>query len=154
MPVARAAFSCGITSRATPLLDDGVYRDPLGVAQLRNGRRIERGQHGEHSVEIALVDVQHESHLRLRINGAAQHECDLVDLLALPGIGQCRLAGDKMRLAFHHGVDDFQVIGLERAARLGDFDDGVGEHGRLHFRRAPTEFNFYVHALCQRSSAC
>ena len=52
-----------------------------------------------------------------------------------------------MRLALHDRVDDFEVVGLERAAGLGDFDDGVGEHGRLDFCCAPAEFDFDVDAL-------
>ncbi len=51
-----------------------------------------------------------------------------------------------MRLALHHGIDDLEMIGLERAAGLGDFDDGVGEHGRLHFGGAPAELDLHIHA--------
>ena len=63
------------------------------------------------------------------------------------GIGQRGLAGDQVRLAFHHRVNDLEVIGLERAARLRDFNNGVGQHGRLDFGRAPTEFHLYLHAF-------
>ena len=40
-----------------------------------------------------------------------------------------------------------QAIGLERAAGLGDFDNGVGQRGRLHFGCAPTELDLDVDAL-------
>ncbi len=49
--------------------------------------------------------------------------------------------GDEVRLAFHHRVDDAQAIGAQRAAGLGDFNDGVGEHGRLDFGGAPAELD-------------
>ena len=52
-----------------------------------------------------------------------------------------------MSLALHHRVDDFEMVGLERAARLRDFDDGVGQRGRLDFRCAPTELDLHVDAL-------
>ncbi len=98
------------------LFDDGVDRDPLRIAELRNGRRVERGKHREHGFKIGALDVEHQAHLRLRVDGAAQHERDLIDLLALPRVGERGLAGDEMRLALHHRVDDLEVVGL--AAKL------------------------------------
>src|SRR5450631_2495068 len=127
--------------------NNGVDRDPLRIAELRNGRRIERGQYCEHGVEVGASYVEHQAHLRLRIDGAAQHEGDLIDLFALPRIGQRRLACDQMCLALHHGIDNFEMIGLERAARLSHFDDGIGERGRLDFSCAPAEFDFDADAL-------
>ncbi len=70
------------------LFNDGVDRDPVGVAELGDGGRIERGQHGEDGFKIVALDVEHEADLRLRIDGAAQHERDLIDLLALPRVGE------------------------------------------------------------------
>ncbi len=52
-----------------------------------------------------------------------------------------------MCFAFEHGVNDLEVVGSERAAGFGDFDDGVGQHGRFDFRGAPTEFDLDVDAL-------
>ena len=67
--------------------------------------------------------------------------------LALPGVVGGGLAGDQMGFALHDGVDDGEAVGFERAAGLGDFDDGVGEHGGFDFGGAPTEFDFDVDAL-------
>ena len=52
-----------------------------------------------------------------------------------------------MGFAFEHGVNDLEMVGLERAAGLSDFNDSVGERGRLDFCCAPTEFNLYVDAF-------
>ena len=71
----------------------------------------------------------------------------LIDLFALPWIGERGFAGDEVGFALHHRIDDLEVVGLERAAGLGDFDNGVGEHGRLDFSGAPAELDFDVDAL-------
>ena len=52
-----------------------------------------------------------------------------------------------MRFTLHDGVDDLEAIGLEGAAGLSDFNDGVGEGGRLDLRCAPTELDLDVDAL-------
>ena len=41
---------------------------------------------GEDGIEVHALDVEHEADLRLGIDGAAQHESDLIDFLALPRI--------------------------------------------------------------------
>src|SRR4051794_12165502 len=64
--------------------DNGVDGDPLRVAELGDGGRVERGEHGEHSFKVGALDVEHEADLRLRVDGAAQHERDLIDLVLLP----------------------------------------------------------------------
>ena len=51
---------------------------------------------------------------------------------------------DELRVRVHHGVDDAQPVGAQRRARFGDLDDRVGEHRRLHFRRAPRELDVDV----------
>ena len=127
MPVAFAAFRRGITSRATRSSTMVLTATQSEFAELGDGGRVERGQHGEHRVKIAALHVEHEAHLRLRVDCAAQHEGDLVDLLALPRVGDGFFAGDEMRLALHDSVDDLEAVGLERAAGLSDFNDGVGE---------------------------
>src|SRR5581483_5290544 len=96
---------------------------------------------------VRALYVEHEANLRLRIDGAAEHDRDLIELPLLPRIGDNCLAGDEMRLAFHDGVDDLEMISAERAARLGDFNDGVGQHGRLYFRRAPAELDLDIDSL-------
>ncbi len=40
-----------------------------------------------------------------------------------------------------------QLVGAQRGAGLGHFHDGVGQHRRLHFGGAPTEFHLGRHAV-------
>ena len=54
---------------------------------------------------------------------------------------QDRRVGDQLRVRFEHRVDDAQLVGAQRGAGLGHFDDGVGQHRRLHFGGAPTELH-------------
>ena len=37
------------------LFDDGVDRDPVGVTELGDGGRVERGQHGENRIQIGAT---------------------------------------------------------------------------------------------------
>ena len=83
----------------------------------------------------------------MRVDGAAQHERDLRELFALPRIRESFFAGDEMRFALHDGVDNLEMICLERAAGFRDLDDGIGQHGRLDFGCAPTELDLDVDAL-------
>ena len=74
-----------VTRRA--LIHNRVHRNPLRVAQLRNGRRIQRRQNRQRRFKVRALHVQHQPHLRLRIDCAAQHQGDLFQLLALPRVG-------------------------------------------------------------------
>ena len=63
------------------------------------------------------------------------------------GIGVGGAVGDESRRALQHFVDDPQVVGPQRTAGLGDFDDGVDQLGRLDLGGAPTELDLGRHAV-------
>ncbi len=78
---------------------------------------------------------------------AAEHQHHIVDLLPFPGIGVGLSIGDEARCADEHFIEDAQVVGPERAAGLGDFDNRVGQPRRLHFCRPPAKFHFGFNAV-------
>ena len=53
MPCAPAFFSRGMMSRTVDLVEDGVDRQPLLVAEVRDGRPLQGGQDGQHGREVA-----------------------------------------------------------------------------------------------------
>ena len=74
IPVARAAFSFGITSRAHSLFHNRVHRHPLRIAQLRNRRRIQRGQHAPAPHQVGLFTFSISPTCDLRSNRPTQHQ--------------------------------------------------------------------------------
>ena len=112
--------------------------------------RLKRGQHAEHGLEIVLVHVEHEADLAERVDGALEQHADVLELAALLGVLPGGLVGDQLGVGFEHGIDDFELVGAQGGAGLGDFDDGVGEHGRLDFGGAPTEFDLGLDAVLRQ----
>src|SRR3954454_14749181 len=45
------------------LLHDRIYRHPVGIAQVRNSRGVERWQDSENGLEIRTLHIQHEPYL-------------------------------------------------------------------------------------------
>src|SRR5580692_6654590 len=83
--------------------NDSVNRNPMLIAELRNGGRVQSRQHCEYALEVFALDVEHETHLRLSVDGAAQHEGDLIELGTFPLVGERGLACDEVGLTFHYG---------------------------------------------------
>src|SRR5208283_4187786 len=100
-----------------------------------------RGELGDDVVEDGFARVKHESDAALRGDGGVEHQRDVLDLAALPRVGEGGFIGDELRFRFHQRLDNAQAVGAQAGAGLGDLDDGVGEGGRFHFRRAPTELD-------------
>src|SRR5256885_6172710 len=46
----------------------------------------------------------------------------------------------------HDGIDDLELVGAQRGARLRHLHDGIRQHRRLHFGGAPTELHLSLHA--------
>src|SRR6185437_13688610 len=68
------------------LLEDGVHRNPVLIAQVRDRGRVERGQDVEDGVEVFLLDVEHETNLILRSHRALEHQREGLNLRTLPRI--------------------------------------------------------------------
>ena len=102
---------------------------------------------------LARGDVHLQADLLLGGQRAAQHQRDRLDLLALPLVRPRLLVGDELRVARHDGLDDPQVVGLQRRAGLGQLDNRIDQLRRLHFRRAPGELHFRRHAVLLQPAA-
>ena len=90
---------------------------------------------------LGLGHVHHQADLALGGHRAFEHEDQVVHLLPLPRVGRRVWVGDEARRALEDVADDPQVVGPEGTAGFRDFDDRVGEFGRLDFGRTPTEFD-------------
>ena len=71
----------------------------------------------------ARLHVEHQPDAALRLDGRAQQQRDVLDLGALPRIGQRAVVGDELRVRFHHRVEDAQPVGAQRRAGFGGLDD-------------------------------
>ena len=69
------------------------------------------------------------------------------------GIGVGLLVGDEARRALQQLGDDTQIVGLQRRAGFGDFDDGVGEAWRLDLGGAPAELDVGLDAVLGQPAA-
>jgi len=87
---------------------------------------VQGGEDGEDTVQLRLVDVEHESDLLLGGEDALQQQGQAVDLapfeLVLVGV----LVGDEAGGGLAEGVDDAQLVGAQAGAGFGDLDDGIG----------------------------
>ena len=129
------------------LVEDRVDVDPLLVGQAGDRRLLQRRQQRQHLLEPLARHVHHQPDFALGRHRAAEHQHDVVDLLPLPGVGVGFVVGDEPRRALQQFGEDAQVVGPQRAAGLGHFDDGVGQLGRLDFGGAPTELDLGLHAV-------
>jgi hypothetical protein len=59
---------------------------------------------------------------------------------------------DQLGVGFENRLDDAELIGAQRRAGFGDFDDGIGQIGRLDFGGAPTEFDARFDAFAFRDN--
>src|SRR5208283_1132028 len=80
------------------LVEDGVERDPGGIAEVRDGWRVERGKLRDDAVEVGFARVEHESDAALRGDGGVEHQRDILDLAALPWVGEGGFVGDELGL--------------------------------------------------------
>ena len=96
--------------------------------------------------QVLASHIQHQPDAALRFHRAAQHESDVFNLLALAAVGPRGLVGYDLGLDSQYSFDNAQAIGPQRASGFRYFDDGVRQCGRLHFGRAPGEFDFDVDA--------
>ncbi len=108
---------------------------------------FKRRQDAKDCGQTLLAHVQHQADLAERVDRAVEQHADVLDLAALPRVLPGVDVGDQLRVRFEHSFDDAKFIGAQRRSGLRYFDDGVGQNRRLHFRRAPTEFNFGVDAV-------
>ena len=129
-----------------PLLEHGRHRHPVGVAQRRDGRALERRQQREDRVEVGALHVQHQADPALRFDRRLQQQGDVLDLRPLRLVVEGAPVGDEPRVRLEHRVDDAQVVGAQRRPGLGRFDDRVGQVGRLHLGGAPRELDVDVDA--------
>ena len=84
MPVARAALRRGITSRAvlsSRIVLTATHSESLSCETVGE---FNEGSTPRTASRSAALHIQHQAHLRLCINGSAQHGGDLVELLLLP----------------------------------------------------------------------
>src|SRR5271165_1440920 len=123
------------------LVDDRLEGDPLGAAERRD-RRIAQGRdRRDDGPERLLVRVHLEADLRLRLQGPADKQRDRLDLRALHRVRPRLLVGDQLRVRLKKGVNDPQLVGAQRRARLRYVHDGVDQVGHLHLGRAPRELD-------------
>ena len=85
-----------------------------------------------------------------RVDRAIQQHLNVFQLAAFPVILPGTAIGDKLRVRFEHRLDNPQLIGAQRRTGFGNFDDGVGQFRRLHFRCAPTELHLRVDAVSRQ----
>ena len=153
MPCPPAAFSFGIRSRtvrSSMIVFTATHSSSLSDEIVG---RCSAGSSASTFVEVRAPDVQHQADAALRLDGGAQQQRDVLDLGALPVVGQRLVVGDELRVRLHHRVEDPQAIRAQRRAGLGRFDDGVGEHRRLDLGGAPRELDRSPARRACRSSA-
>ena len=90
---------------------------------------------------MVLPDVHHQADLPLGVDGAAEHQEDVVHLPTQPQVAAGPAIGDEAGGALEQVADDPQVVRPERVAGLGHLDDRVGQKRRLDLGRAPTELD-------------
>ena len=112
-PGAFAAFSRGITSQhglssRMVFTATHCYRSTCEIVGL-----FSAGSTFSTAWQVIDLDVQHQPDSALCFHGPAQHECEVLDLLALAGFSPCGFVGDDLRVGFENGVNDAQPIGFE-----------------------------------------
>ena len=122
-------------------VDDRVDGVPAFGSQLRDGGRLERGEQVLHFRQVRLVHVQHQTDLATRRQGGPEQQRDPTDLLLLPIVFPRLAIGDELGRRMHDLVDDAQVVGAQRATRLGEFDDGIRKIRWLDLSRSPRELH-------------
>src|SRR5882757_5664930 len=123
------------------LIQNRIQSHPLDIAQLRNGRRVQRRQYADHHLQVGLSRIQHQADSSLRRNRRIQHQRNVVDLLALPLILVSTLICDQLRLTLHQRLDNPQPIRPQRRSRLRNLDNCIRQRRRFHLRRAPAELH-------------
>ena len=135
-------------------IENGVHRQPLLVAQVRDGRPLQRRQHRRAPRSRSfLCTLSISPTLPSALMAPSSSILMSSSLRRFHSSAQDCLIGDQLRVRFEHGVDDLELVGAQRRAGLGHFDDGIGQHRRLHFGGAPTEFHLGLDAVRWRDSA-
>ena len=98
------------------------------------------------------MHVHHQPHPPFGVQAGLEHQRDVLELFALPGIGVRLLVGDQTGRALQNLGDDPQVVGAQGTARFGDLHDRVGQAGRLDFGRTPGELHARGHAVLRQES--
>jgi len=104
---------------------------------------LQGGEEREDLFEIGTADIHHQADLALGSETALEHEGEVFEFFADPGIGPTLFIGDEAGGTFKKFVDDAKVVGTEGAAGFGNFDDGVGELWGFDFGGSPGEFDIH-----------
>src|SRR4029079_8975794 len=94
------------------LFQDGIYGDPLGVAEWRNRRAVQRWENRKYGRKVFRLHVEHQAHSTLRRDCTLQQERDVLNFVALGRVLPRLLVGDELRIGLEKRLDDAQTIGF------------------------------------------
>ncbi len=85
-----------------------------------------------------MWNVQHQAHFSQCADCAVKKQLQVLELFgASMRVGPGCLVRDQLCVRFENCFDNAQLIRAQRRTRFGNFDDGIRQHRRLHFRGFP-----------------
>ena len=101
-------------------------------------------------VEVGVVDVELDEDASTRFERSAEQRPDLLHGLALLRLFVGSRIGDQLGERHQDRVEHLEAGGAQRAARLGDLDDGVGDVGHLGLGGAVRQLDVGVDAVLRQ----
>ena len=113
------------------LIQDGVNRDPILVAQLRNSRLFQGWKKSKNAVELRTMHVEHETDFAKCVDRALEERSNIAELSFFPFVAQRFLVPNQLSVRFKNESiirrlaarrdEPVSVISTMASARTGGF---------------------------------